>query len=140
MKIRSMRWGYDGGGIACGPVDGNTIVELMVTGDDNHNYFLMEAKLCDGQRIDIAEIPMFDILMGAAHWEVDTEYEFKKIDTAAIETYDFEDGDIPVEMGKSKFAEILRLLHKIMLDYYNMPGQENADPDDYIKEYLDKDF
>lgn len=41
MKIRDMRWGYDGGGVACGPVEGNTIVEICVTEDDKHNYFVL---------------------------------------------------------------------------------------------------
>ena len=41
MKILNMRWGYDGGGMACGPVEGSAIVEIMVREDND--------RLCDGE-------------------------------------------------------------------------------------------
>ena len=27
MKIRNLRWGYDGGGMACGPVDSLSLIQ-----------------------------------------------------------------------------------------------------------------
>ena len=53
MVVRNMRWGYDGGGIACGPVEGNTIVEICVTANDHHNYFVVASRTGEFEKITI---------------------------------------------------------------------------------------
>ena len=45
MKIRNLRWGYDGGGVACGPVSGNSLVEVCITGNDKHTYFVIVSQM-----------------------------------------------------------------------------------------------
>ena len=49
VKMINLRWGYDGGGMACGPVEGNTLVELCVTAEDHRNYFILFSRMGEGQ-------------------------------------------------------------------------------------------
>ena len=58
MKIRNMRWGYDGGGVACGPVSGSSVVEVCVT-DERHNYFVIVSEMDGFQRVGVSPMPLF---------------------------------------------------------------------------------
>ena len=47
MKILNMRWGYDGGCMACGPVEGSAIVEIMVREDNGTTAFVTASRMED---------------------------------------------------------------------------------------------
>lgn len=99
MIVRNMRWGYTGDGVACGPVEGSYVVELMVTGEDRHNYFVTCSRFTNDYRVDVTEVSVFDLLMELMDWEVDGKYEIGKIDKLCLETYDGEKEDYGPEVG-----------------------------------------
>ena len=56
MIIKNMRWGYDGGGIACRPVEGNTLVELKVVDPATKRvYFVLNSRMAEFNQIMISE-------------------------------------------------------------------------------------
>ena len=89
MVIKNMRWGCDDGGMACGPVEPSYMVETLVSDENEHNYFILCSRLCDDYRVDIAETPLFDLLMYAPLGQA-FDYELKKLEKASIENYNFE--------------------------------------------------
>ncbi len=120
-----MRWGYDGGGFACGPVEGNTIVEILVTGNDGHNYFVVDSRMSEFEKITISPIPFFDLLIHMNHYDVDFEYELEKCKTNVIEDYDYEISDAPEEkMNQSDFAKVIQLVRFAMQNYFGNDDEE----------------
>ncbi len=143
MKVRNMRWGYDGGGMACGPVDGNWIVEICVTGNDKHNYFVLETRMSEFARIFVSPVPLFDIMIQSNHYDVDSMDEFEKAVTHSIEDYDYEIGDEPEEMEESEFAKAIHLVRVAMQQFYDNEDDE-ADyyqtAQDFIEPYVDEEL
>ena len=134
-----MRWGYDGGGVACGPVDGINAVEICVTGDDNHNYFVMDSKFCDSHRIDISEMPMFDLLIESNYSYIDVEYELDKLNKVSFEKYEFfDDDDMPEEIYNSKFKKVIDILVEAVNFYCSSSRPENLTAAEYIERYIDE--
>ena len=142
MEIRGMRWGYDGGGIACGPVEGSSIVELCLIKDDQI-YFVAATRMSEFEHIFVSDIPVFDILMHMSLYGVDFEHEFNKVQTHSVEDYDYEIGGLPEEMEESEFAKAIQLARLAMHKYY-VEGideeNEAAEVAVFIKEYLDKEL
>ena len=136
MEVKNMRWGYDGGGLACGPAEGTYNVEIMVTGDDHHNYFIIDGKFCEEHKIYISEIPLFDLVMSLANSEVDFDYELNKIESHSLENYDFEDGEIPKEIKDSKFAKLINILINITNEYVNGTIPKDVSAKEYISNYI----
>ena len=142
MKVRSMRWGYDGGGVGCGPIAGSTIVEICVTANDQHNYFVVASRMGNFEKIQISPVPLFDILIQLAHYDVESGDELEKCDSNSIEDYDYELGAVPEEMGQSRFAKVIHLIRVAMQEYY---GNEDKETDyqtaiEFIAPYIDKDL
>lgn len=142
MIIRNMRWGYDGGGMACGPVGGNSIVEVCFTGNDKHNYFVVVSQMDGFERVSVCPLPMFDILMYMMRYDVEFENELEKFNKNIIEDYDYELGDEPEEMSRSKFARVIHLARLAMQKYMDLddPGSETAAAEEFIKPYVDEDI
>lgn len=142
MKIRNMRWGYDGGGMACGPVSGSTIVEICVTDNDGHNYFVVVSEMDGFQRTGISPMPLFDILMHMMRYDVQFEDEFAKYGANVIEDYDYENGDEPEEMLKSKFAKVIHLARLAMQEYMILDdsASEAVAAEKFIKPYVDENI
>ena len=158
MIVKNMRWGYDGGGIACGPVEGSYMVETLVADDEEHNYFILCSRLCDDYRIDIAEVPLFDLMMYAPLGEA-FEYELRKVETVSIEEYDFEkeeeyDDDEYEEgekiphgfalfdcpgMFNSRFGNAIKLTLAAMEKCWGMENPTDQDAHECVKPYLDED-
>ena len=142
MKIRNIRWGYDGGEITCGDIEGNTLVEICFTGNDRHNYFVVASRLFDYMRIVISPIPLFDVLIYMNTNDVDFDYEMSKCTTNIIEDYDYDIGDVPDEINKSEFFKAIKLVRFIMQYYYNLEDKSNNDNlvYEFIKQYIDKEL
>ena len=141
MKIRNMRWGYDGGGMACGPVSGSTIVEICVTDNDGHNYFVVVSEMDGFQRTGVSPMPLFDILMQMMRYDVQFEDEFAKYGANVIEDYDYETGDEPEEMLKSKFAKVIHLARLAMQAYTDLDNKvsEAIAAEAFIESYIGED-
>lgn len=142
MKILGMRWGYDGGGIACGPVEGNTIVEISVTNEDRHNFFVVVSRMSEFERVFVSPIPLFDLLMSSNHYDVDSEAEFEKVTDNALEDYSYELPEMPEEMNKSEFAKVIHLARLAMEQYYGSDDAASVyeTAQAFIKDYIDNDL
>lgn len=138
MKVRNMRWGYDGGGMACGPVSGSCLVEICVTDNDGHNYFVIVSEMDGFQRTGVSPMPLFDILMYMMRYDVQFEDEFAKYGANVIEDYDYENGDEPEEMLKSKFAKVIHLARLAMQEYMILDdsASEAAAAEKFIEPYV----
>ena len=142
MKIRKMNWGYDGGGVACGPVEGSTIVEICVTKDEK-NYFVVVSRMSEFERVWVSPVPLYDLLIEANHYDVDFDNEFDKVEKTALEDYDYEIGYEPEEMYKSEFAKVIRLARTAMEqnDCFSNDNLTNVKAaEEFIKEYVDGNF
>ena len=139
MKVRNMRWGYDGGGVACGPVEGNTIVEICVTGDDHHNYFVLVSRMMSFERVFVSEMPLFDLLIHMNHYDVDMEDEMEKVEESSFEDYDYEIGDEPEELATSEYAKVIHLARLAMQTYYGCDDEKTdaQTAKEFIAPYMD---
>ena len=142
MKIRNIRWGYDGGGMACGPVSGNMLVEVCVTDKEGHIYFVIVSQMDCFQRIGVSPMPLFDILIHMMHYDVKFNEEFPKYESNVIEDYEFEIGDEPEEMLESRFAKAIHLARVAMQAYMSLDGSvpEALAAEEFIKPYIDEDI
>ena len=139
MKIRSLRWGYDGGGMACGPVSGSMVVEVCVTDKEGHNFFVVVSQMDNFQRIGVSPIPLYDILIHMMHYDVKFDEEFAKYESNVIEDYDFEIDEEPEEMSGSRFAKVIHLARLAMQAYIELDtdtGSEAEAAEEFIEPYI----
>ncbi len=127
--IVSMRWGYDGGGMACGPVEGSTITEIMFLNEEGKTYFASVSRMSEFYNIGISEVPLFDVLLHMCDGKVDTEAEIEKVKKYSIiyeETslggYDF--------IEESKYAKEMKMVLSANDYYYNR--SEDLDPNEWL--------
>ncbi len=141
MKVRNMRWGFDGGGVACGPIEGSRYVEICVTGNDQHNYFVVVSRMMEYERIFVSTMPLFDILIHMNHADVDYSAELAKCTANCVEEYDCVVSDtLQEELDGTDFAKVILLARVAMQDYYEYEDEE-SDSDtarDYIEPYVGK--
>ena len=135
MKVKNLRWGYDGGGFAGGPVEGSTMVEIFVTANDMQEYHIVASRYTEFEKIIVSDISFFDDLLS-------NDYPVERIEESSIEVYDYEITDIPEEMEKSEFAKAIQLARLAMEEYY---GYEDTKEDveraqQFIEPYLEKDL
>lgn len=142
MKIRGMHWGYDGGGMACGPVEGNTIVEISVTTSDKKNVFVTVSRMSEFEHVYISPLPAFDLLIHSNHYDVDFDSEYEKVTKHAVEEYDYEIGDEPAEMLESAYSKVIHLARLAMQEYYftETVGHDQERADNFIESYVGSDF
>ena len=143
MIVRSMRWGYDGGGMACGPVEGTYIVELMVTAEDKRNYFVVCSILCEFIRVEISEVSLFDLEIEMNHSNVDFDYELEKVQKLPLETYDTElqeDSYSDQTMFSSLFAPAIRLALAALKVYCSSDTADDEPAENFIGEFIGKDI
>ncbi len=142
MEVLGMRWGYDGGGVACGPVEGSTIVELCVTHDEKL-YFVAVSRMSEFEHIFLSDMPVFDILMHMSTFGMNFDHEFAKVQEHSFEEYDYEIRDLPEELNESVFAKAIHLARLAMHKYYVEGVDEDneaGEADAFIKEYLEEDL
>lgn len=142
MKVRNMRWGYDGGGMACGPVSGSMVVEVCVTDKERHNFFVVVSQMDNFQRVGVSPMPLFDVLMHMMHYDVQFDDEFAKYESNVIEDYDFEIGEEPEEMSGSRFAKVIHLARLAMQAYIELDTDTESEAEaaeEFIEPYVDED-
>ena len=137
MVVQNLRWGYDGGGVACGPVEGTSAAQLCVT-HNGKNFYIIANGLSEARQVIVSELPLIDVIFDANHSEVAPE-EYEKLHAHALEVYDSDleetDDDEPMdykfvwpkEMKKSTFAKAIRLAIDA-LDYYDAVLFGTEDP------------
>ena len=109
MKILYMRWGYDGGGMACGPVEGSAIVEIMVREDNGTTAFVTASRMEDAENIYTSELPLFDVIMSLASSESNFEPELAKVNKAAEARFSHMIYHMPETAKFNRFYDVMRL-------------------------------
>lgn len=140
MIVRGMRWGYDGGGFACGPVEGNTLVEIMVKGNDNLHHYVFVSRMSEFEQIRITSMPVFDIAMWMDRSKVDSDAEWKKIEDVTEEMYDYEIYEPDKDMRKSQYVKAIDLARAAMVECYGSEDQSAEAANAFIEEYCDEDI
>ena len=138
MKIRTMRWGYDGGGIACGPVEGSTVVEICVTNGAN-NFFVCGCRMMEYVKLSVSPMPIFDLFIQANHYDVDWDTEIEKINNVVSEVYNFEVGAEPNEMASSEYINVFRLVLLALEQAVRIPEPEQQEAEEFISPYVGED-
>lgn len=143
MIIRNMRWGYDGGGVACGPVEGNTLVEVAAMDKEGHMIFVLDSKFQEFEHVYVSETPLFDLFMYMNRYKADWEYEYSKVQEATVYDCEFtigEDDDNNIPNEYSKLIQLARLGMKEYYENYNSVEATEDSAMDFAKDYIDEDI
>ena len=139
--VKGMRWGYDGGGLGCGPIPGSHNVELMVMDEKGHLYFILDSMFECYEKVVVSPMPIFDISMEMVRYGVDFDHEYDKLLDHYMEEYDYEVTEVPEEMSESRFAKAMQMARIAMqtalnMDHYPRPEEAAA----FIDTFLDEDL
>lgn len=137
MKILNMRWGYDGGGMCCGPVDGSCVAEIMVRLDNGQTRFVTVSRYEEAEKTIVTELSVFDVLMAMMSNYADFDIEYGKVMAAAIETYDYEIYELDEKLLKSEFLPIVRLARVALNDIDFDTIESGKGTGEFIAPYLD---
>ena len=125
MKIMGMRWGYDGGGMACGPVGGTCVVEVRFETQTGEAVLVTTAVMENYEHIDVSAAPLYD------KWMDDT-FTADEAEEIAFEDYDFsiDDDFSDACFDRSAYRSAIRFTRYCMEQYMKTdgyPDQEAAD-------------
>ena len=136
MKIKKMRWGYDGGGFACGPVDGSVYYELTVEDDNLETVYICASTMQCFARINVTKESYYD---AGLKQDFDT---VMRIMENSIEDYDYDETDDPDSVvADSKYINAIHILRSAMYDQeYLVEDMNDETAAKFIAPYLDKDL
>ena len=160
MIIKNMRWGYDGGGFACGPMEGSTYVETQVADENGKDMYILMSRMDEFCKVEVSEQPLFDMMMEAADLDNDIfDQVLAKVEKLRIENYDFEresddpddydeEDEVPQgeelydcpEMFEYRFAPAICLTLKAMDSCYELQEPTDEDARQFVEKYLGKDI
>ena len=140
MILRGMRWGYDGGGMACGPTEGSLNTEVIVQDDLGHLHFVLNGQCLGCGKIMIAPFSLFDTFMLFNCEDLDQDYLYEKANGICTETYDFEEFDYPEEMMHSKFLDAIKFSFKASAAFEYTDEDWDKSARDFFKEFQDRDL
>ena len=135
MMMKQLRWGYDGGGIACGPVSGTHLVEVLAI-EDGLLVFVLLSRYEIYERVVVSKVSLFDVLKFSASYYVKND-ELDLLDTVPFEDYEYEIGEYPDEMINSKYISLIEFAQNAM----NEAVQSNAtqeEADIFFKPYFEE--
>ena len=141
--IKSMNWGYDGGGMACGPMAGSSIVELAILNPDNSVMYASYSLLGRYGQIRFARRPLFAGLMNLPHVHGnDFDAALARIVDATAEQFDFEldDPDSMAPLDDAPYRNITRLLRLAMQACCQLEEPAREDAEAFIAPYLSGDL
>ncbi|MBQ1347749.1 MAG: hypothetical protein IIZ39_10110 [Blautia sp.] len=141
MKVRSLRWGY-GKATAESSMDADTVVELCISANDRHNYFILVIRRGNVEEVAVCTLPMFDIILQTHHHDVDAGEELSKYAAAQAEVYRYEIGAPSPDMAESAFAAPIHLARAAMQEYYSQSNDETdlQRAQEFIAPYAGKKF
>lgn len=89
LKIKSLRWGTEMGGMACGPVPASNLAEFGFEDAEGNAVYILVSEYDCSECIMIAAEPLFDMI-AASEWETAKTIakemlEFDKSDREGIE-------------------------------------------------------
>ncbi len=145
MVLRNARYGYEDGGMACGPVPGTSNIELMVTNDEGKSSFILLSKYCMYKTVFIGDLPLFDVVMNMKRHDIDFDNELEKVESNSRYELEYESKTDETIMTKEMYEGIPSEYHpaitfgrQVMLMYEDEKLHKNID--ELIKDTLDKEL
>ena len=128
-----IEWGYDGGGMACGPVEGSYITEITFVDGDGRLLFVSVTRLMEFVNIYVSETSLYSLLLNLGRGDVDFEHTLNAVEKVSSVTYSAE---LPF-MGGLDDAEyrgeiLLALLANDFFCSVDDPGRAQ----DWLSEFL----
>jgi len=141
MKIKTLKWGYDGGGMGCcGPVEGSSLVEITFIDDSGKVLFAYESTNGEGTDMRISDMPLYDLMIQLSDDDIDFENMLEKRNAHTVAEFGMIWGDeIPEEMYESDFSDVLMIALAALNHYFNTPIDEEVEPEEYLGEFVDDD-
>ncbi|WP_297981611.1 hypothetical protein [uncultured Methanobrevibacter sp.] len=125
MKLINLKWGYDGGGMACGPVAGATIAEIECEDENGDTYFVHISR-CGTYPAEYVVISKDSGIEDAVNQEWDNIMAYKESSNNTV--FDYEIGDYPEDIFKSRFIDVIRLTQMAVFEAVSQnPTQQTAD-------------
>lgn len=145
LVLRNVRYGYEDGRMACGPVPGTSNVELMVTNDEGKSSFILLSKYCMYETVFISDLSLFDIVMNMKRYDIDFDNELEKVESNSRYELEYDPKTDETIMTKEIYEGIPGEYHsaitfgrKVMLMYEDEKLHKNID--ELIKDTLDKEL
>ena len=130
---KSMHWGYDGGGMACGPVEGSTVTEITFLDGEGLLVFISVSRLMEFANIYISRSPLYDILFHLGDSDVDFESEMELLEELAIDQKSIEMPDFEA-VEKSEFRDEIYLTLMANDHHYNNDS-DPGDPQEWLDDF-----
>lgn len=135
MKLINLKWGYDGGGMACGPVPGSTIAEIECEDENGDTYFVHISR-CGTYPTEYVVISKESGIDDAVNQEWDNIMAYKESPNNTVFEYDI--GEYPGDIFESSFIDVIRLTQMAVIEAVSQnPTQQTADI--WFKPYKGKD-
>ena len=132
MIIRSMRWGHDHS-----PIEWSRLVEIRVTTEDGHEYYIIDSRYDTFEQIAVSTHPLFEAWANLFEGDDDPDKAIEKLHQLCSELYDYEMSEVPPEMSQSRFAKAIQLVRGAMQYYVDHDGDDDCQTaDEYIAPYL----
>lgn len=145
MKVRNLRWGESCGGMACGPIEGSSVVELCVTWKGG-TYFIADSCLMEFEHIFVSPMPLFDVLINMDRMDVDTEEEYNKVSEASIIDFECEiddELDDLDDLEETEFRKAIEFVRYALQTYFESSLAEDEDYEmaqKFIEAYVGEDI
>lgn len=134
----AMRWAYDGGGIACGPVDGSYITEIMFHDEEGRPYFVSMSRMSEFMNVYVSEVSLFDLQLWFGNRYANSEDYMQKIEKYASIEFNTELGEYD-EILESEYKDEM-ILVIAMNNYFVHHDSENPDPEEMLGVFRSKQF
>lgn len=130
----NLRWGYDGGGMACGPVEGSRITEATFIDEKGDIFFVSMSRMGQYASVHVSEVSLFDLHMYLAYPKV-AKGIFERIEDNSKCQYDLDldDADALEAINKSDYVDEIKLVMIANDQYCYM--DEDASADDWMMNY-----
>ena len=138
--VHGLGCGYDGGGMACGPMPGSVLVELKVVADELIHFVFVSQYECF-EKVVVSKKQMFDTFIDLPYNDIDWEKQSEEAMRGAVEVYDYELGYEPDEMFESRFGKAIHLARLAMQEFQIRKDDEDYEyAAEFIEEYIGVDI
>lgn len=134
--VKTLRYGYDGGGFGCGPIEVQYVTEAMFQKENGTTYFVSVTRLMEFVKVYVSEVSLYDIEMNIMNMDVDMDTEDEKLNKYSSEMYDCSIYELDDVNESANLKEIMFVLKAN--DYAcSTDEDELMSAEDYIAEFED---
>lgn len=132
VKMINLRWGYDGGGMACGPVEGSTITETTWLDQNGKIFFVSVSRMSEFANVYVSDASLFDLLLYMTRDDVDMDCTISQVNGIASEVYELDLND-QSDYQDSENKEMIEITLIANDQYYHM--DESASAEEWLDDY-----